>query len=103
MSCAGPHTAALAETSAPRTPISCAQIHLPTWVDIVKTGTFKDLAPYDEDWYFVRAGRPHAAAAFSKDGESSKTGSGCWTGDDGLDMLPYSMQSGASPCWEKGQ
>lgn len=32
------------------------QIHLPTWVDIVKTGAFKQLAPYDEDWYFVRAG-----------------------------------------------
>ena len=33
-----------------------SQIHLPTWVDIVKTGVFKQLSPYDEDWYFVRAG-----------------------------------------------
>lgn len=32
------------------------QIHLPTWVDVVKTGVFKQLSPYDEDWYFVRAG-----------------------------------------------
>jgi len=24
-------------------------------VDLVKTGTFKELAPYDPDWYFVRA------------------------------------------------
>lgn len=32
------------------------QIHLPTWVDIVKTGAFKQLPPNDEDWYFVRAG-----------------------------------------------
>lgn len=32
------------------------QIKLPQWVDIVKTGTFKELAPYDPDWYYVRAG-----------------------------------------------
>jgi ribosomal protein S19E (S16A) len=25
-------------------------------VDIVKTSKSKELAPYDEDWYFVRAG-----------------------------------------------
>jgi small subunit ribosomal protein S19e len=23
---------------------------------IVKTGSFKELAPYDPDWYYVRAG-----------------------------------------------
>merc|ERR1712232_28348 len=28
---------------------------LPKWVDLVKTGTQKELAPYDPDWYFVRA------------------------------------------------
>ena len=32
------------------------QIQLPSWVDIVKTGAFKELAPYDPDWYYVRAG-----------------------------------------------
>ncbi len=32
------------------------QIKLPQWVDIVKTGAFKELAPYDPDWYYVRAG-----------------------------------------------
>jgi small subunit ribosomal protein S19e len=29
---------------------------VPTWVDIVKTGAYKELAPYDPDWYYVRAG-----------------------------------------------
>lgn len=29
---------------------------MPTWVDLVKTGAFKELAPYDPDWYYVRAG-----------------------------------------------
>lgn len=29
---------------------------MPTWVDIVKTGSFKELAPYDPDWFYVRAG-----------------------------------------------
>jgi small subunit ribosomal protein S19e len=27
-------------------------------VDIVKTGSFKELAPYDPDWYYIRAGTP---------------------------------------------
>lgn len=30
-------------------------IELPSWVDLIKTGTRKQLAPYDPDWYFVRA------------------------------------------------
>ncbi|KAL5716813.1 hypothetical protein ACHQM5_009932 [Ranunculus cassubicifolius] len=30
-------------------------MELPHWTDIVKTGTFKELAPYDADWYYVRA------------------------------------------------
>nr|DAD22610.1 TPA_asm: hypothetical protein HUJ06_024073 [Nelumbo nucifera] len=28
---------------------------LPHWTDIVKTTTFKELAPYDPDWYYIRA------------------------------------------------
>ena len=28
---------------------------LPDWVALVKTGTFKEMAPYDPDWYYVRA------------------------------------------------
>ncbi|KAA1119901.1 40S ribosomal protein S19 [Puccinia graminis f. sp. tritici] len=31
------------------------KIEVPTWVDIVKTGPCKELAPYDPDWYYVRA------------------------------------------------
>lgn len=32
------------------------KLEIPTWVDIVKTGCQKELAPYDPDWYYVRAG-----------------------------------------------
>jgi small subunit ribosomal protein S19e len=32
------------------------KLEVPTWVDIVKTGSFKELAPYDPDWYYIRAG-----------------------------------------------
>ena len=32
------------------------KLEVPTWVDLVKTGSFKELAPYDPDWYYVRAG-----------------------------------------------
>ena len=31
------------------------KIELPKWHNIVKTGKFKELSPYDPDWYFVRA------------------------------------------------
>ncbi|KAJ8427999.1 hypothetical protein Cgig2_028009 [Carnegiea gigantea] len=30
-------------------------IELPPWTDIVKTGVHKELAPYDPDWYYIRA------------------------------------------------
>jgi len=32
------------------------KLEVPSWVDLVKTGSFKELAPYDPDWYYVRAG-----------------------------------------------
>lgn len=31
------------------------KFHVPKWADLVKTGVHKELAPYDPDWYFVRA------------------------------------------------
>ena len=30
------------------------KVKLPDWVDIVKTNVAKELAPYDEDWYYTR-------------------------------------------------
>lgn len=30
-------------------------MQLPAWADIAKTGAFKELAPIDPDWYYVRA------------------------------------------------
>ncbi|KAK2439984.1 monocopper oxidase protein SKU5 [Trifolium repens] len=30
-------------------------LELPEWTDIVKTAKFKELAPYDPDWYYIRA------------------------------------------------
>eukprot|EP01134_Creolimax_fragrantissima_P000662 CFRG0662T1 len=35
------------------------KIEQPKWVDTVKTATYKELSPYDEDWFYVRC----AAAA----------------------------------------
>jgi len=31
-------------------------MRLPKWHDVVKTGVGRELAPYDEDWYYIRAG-----------------------------------------------
>jgi small subunit ribosomal protein S19e len=32
------------------------KLEVPKWVDIVKTGTYKELAPYDPDWFYIHAG-----------------------------------------------
>ena len=32
------------------------KIEAPKWADLVKTASFKELAPYDPDWYYIRAG-----------------------------------------------
>lgn len=52
---------------------SASQIHLPTWVDVVKTGTFKELPPKDEDWYFVRAGECQRRSAACRPSEAVKS------------------------------
>lgn len=31
-------------------------LKLPSWIDLVKTGVAKELAPVDPDWYYIRAG-----------------------------------------------
>merc|ERR1712173_17353 len=30
------------------------KMKIPEWVDLIKTNVGKELAPYDEDWYYVR-------------------------------------------------
>ena len=32
------------------------KLEVPTWVDIVKTGHYKELPPSDQDWFYTRAG-----------------------------------------------
>ena len=32
------------------------KLKVPEWVDLVKTAKRKELAPYDPDWYYIRAG-----------------------------------------------
>eukprot|EP01025_Chloroclados_australasicus_P029476 TRINITY_DN2946_c0_g1_i2.p3 TRINITY_DN2946_c0_g1~~TRINITY_DN2946_c0_g1_i2.p3 ORF type:complete len:156 (-),score=24.76 TRINITY_DN2946_c0_g1_i2:143-610(-) len=34
---------------------STDKLQLPDWVDLVKTASHKELAPYNVDWYYVRA------------------------------------------------
>lgn len=34
------------------------KIAVPEWVEYVKTGTHKELAPYDSDWFYTRIGTP---------------------------------------------
>lgn len=33
------------------------KVAVPAWVDLVKTGVHKELAPYDQDWFFTRVGK----------------------------------------------
>lgn len=39
------------------------KMQVPKWVDLAKTGPFKELAPYDEDFYYIRAGEPAGGRA----------------------------------------
>src|SRR5271170_2985408 len=36
-------------------PTCVGKLEVPAWVDIVKTASFKELAPYDPDWFYIRA------------------------------------------------
>mmetsp|Transcript_96726 Transcript_96726/g.134239 ORF Transcript_96726/g.134239 Transcript_96726/m.134239 type:complete len:149 (-) Transcript_96726:65-511(-) len=31
------------------------KVELPDWIDLVKTGVQKELGPYSQDWYYIRA------------------------------------------------
>ena len=33
------------------------KLEVPKWVDIAKTGTHKELPPYDADWFYIRCGQ----------------------------------------------
>ena len=33
------------------------RLPIPKWVDLVKTGAHKELAPLDPDWFYIRAGK----------------------------------------------
>lgn len=48
------------------------QVELPPWTDLVKTATFKELAPYDPDWYFIRAGRSSKMSKFENNNCTSE-------------------------------
>ena len=52
---ATPPTATRLYLTPARTPPLPATCQLPKWADIVKTGCHKELAPYDQDWYYTRA------------------------------------------------
>lgn len=31
-------------------------LKVPEWVDVVKTGRFKELSPMEDDWFYTRTG-----------------------------------------------
>merc|ERR1712179_560393 len=31
------------------------KLKVPDWTDLVKSGNYKELAPYEDDWYYIRA------------------------------------------------
>lgn len=43
-------------------------VELPPWVDTIKTASRKELAPYDQDWFYIRIGKsmaPHTRFSFA--------------------------------------
>ncbi|CAJ0636868.1 11030_t:CDS:2 [Entrophospora sp. SA101] len=50
------------------------KLEIPKWVDLVKTGSYKELAPYDPDWFYIRAascGRKRRGTRSSHQSDSS--------------------------------
>lgn len=37
--------------------VRSGKLKVPDWVDLVKLGKHKELAPCDENWFYIRAGR----------------------------------------------
>ena len=56
------HTALVSHARCP-TSLQNHQLQIPDWVDLVKTAKFKELAPYDKDWYYIRAGEQQTSSA----------------------------------------
>jgi small subunit ribosomal protein S19e len=50
------------------------KIEVPKWADLVKTAKFKELAPYDNDWYYIRAGATLPAAQRGPGAQSCTSG-----------------------------
>lgn len=38
------------------------RVELPSWCDLVKTAPHKEMCPFDQDWYYIRAGEKTIAA-----------------------------------------
>ena len=70
------------------------KMDVPKWVDIAKTGPFKELAPYDEDFYYIRAGAL-APPGGSGVGAGGRWG-GCGTPRSGFASEPPLPASGAA-------
>ena len=67
-------------------------MEVPTWVDIVKTASYKELAPYDPDWFYIRAGESCFLGSFShRSAFHAVTQSGGRCIDKGFAALTASM------------
>lgn len=44
-------------------------VEVPAWVDTIKTAPRKELAPYDQDWFYIRIGKsPRLRASSTRAG-----------------------------------
>ena len=53
------------------------KLKVPDWVDLVKTAKSRELAPYDPDWYYIRAGKSYADMLKYIVLQSSESKEGC--------------------------
>eukprot|EP00854_Cymbomonas_tetramitiformis_P025903 gene25903-31704_t len=65
---------------------STGKFETPTWVDLVKTSVGKEMAPYDPDWYYIRAGNILQQLEQLKIVEKSAKGGRCITADGQRDL-----------------
>ncbi|NXI08417.1 RS19 protein, partial [Irena cyanogastra] len=50
------------------------KLKVPEWADTVKLAKHKELAPYDENWFYTRAGEPRTGTGTGTGGPRTGTG-----------------------------
>lgn len=64
------------------------RVELPSWCDLVKTAPHKEMCPYDQDWYYIRAGESRMGSGGGGRGAEDEQG---WEEKEAKERAVYCM------------